>query len=122
MLISSGAVINATAAIESSPTSLSKSHQSPMERRPIRIGRCRKAFLNAGSAGLLAGLLAGLDWGGHTPSKLLRRAFATVTPTCCGLSRFIPPVHHVASLGWLRQSSNRLMRAVRVRLQGPILS
>ena len=49
-----------------------KSNQSPMERRPIRIGRCRKAFLNAGSAGLLAGLLAGLGLGGQTPSKLLR--------------------------------------------------
>ena len=49
-----------------------KSHRSPMWRRPIRIGRCRKAFLNAGSAGLLAGLLAGLGLGGHAPSKLLR--------------------------------------------------
>ena len=38
------------------------------------------------------------------------------------ISRFTPPVHHVASLGCLRQSSTRLMRAVRVRLQGPILS
>ena len=47
-----------------------KSHRSPM--RPIRISRCRKAFLNAGSAGLLAGLPAGFDPGGHMPSKLLR--------------------------------------------------
>ena len=46
--------------------------RSPMWRRPIRIGRCRKAFLNAGSAGLLAGLPAGFDPGGHMPSKLLR--------------------------------------------------
>ena len=35
------------------------------------------------------------------------------------ISRFIPPVYHVASLGWLRQSSSRLIPAVCVRLQGP---
>ena len=49
-----------------------KDHRSPMWRRPIRISRCRKAFLNAGSAGLLAGFPAGFDPGGHMPSKLLR--------------------------------------------------
>ena len=88
-----------------------------MERRPIRIGRCRKAFLNAGSDGLLAGLLAGLGWGGHTPSKLLRRLF-TRHPYMLRISRFVPPVYHLASLGWLRQSSSRPIPAVCVRLPG----
>ena len=97
-----------------------KSNQSPMERRPIRIGRCRKAFLNAGSAGLLAGLLAGLGLGGQKRRQNCYGDLSSPSPLHAAvLSRFIPPIYHLASLGWLRQSSSRLVPAMCVRLQGP---
>ena len=88
--------------------------------RSLPQGDC----LNAGSASTLLNGLPKPVSIRATPYavKIAAASFRHRHSYLLWISRFIPPVHHVASLGWLRQSSTRLMRAVRVRLQGPILS
>jgi hypothetical protein len=62
--------------------------------------RCRKVFLNAGSAGLLANRFrSGRPYAIKTATVTFRHRH----PHMLRISRFIPPVYHLASLGWLRR-------------------
>ena len=70
--------------------------------------------------GRLARRLAGrFRFGRPYAVKIAAVTFRHRHPYMLRISRFIPPVYHLASLGWLRQSSSRLIPAVCVRLQGP---
>ena len=66
--------------------------------------------------GRLARRLAGRFRSGRPYAvKIATVTFRLRHPYLLRISRFISPVHHVASLGWLRQSSSRLIPVVCVR-------